>query len=328
MLQFLLYILFSIHSYAAIYGVDQRSDISKLPSRWQKTAQAVALSLPTLYLEEFDEDHYTHIEKDDRAYGEALGLCKGEKFFDQKSFGHCSAFLIHPKILVTAGHCFLPTGEVENFKHSYCENFSFWLGYNDTLSSIPQLGELIPKKNVVHCKNVIYATNNQEMEPEKGPVDFAIFELEEEVTHITPLRLAKRQLRKGEMITTIGHPHGLPAKQSGLTPVLDVFSTTLSANMDTLAGNSGGPAFNMNNEVVGILITGHQHDTYRPNGLSCDRINRCNQKGSRCNRGSELENSNLLLRNEVWMPYIQDYLDDSQKDLKKLTQTTDLDLLS
>ncbi len=314
-LTFIFIFLFTLQSFAAVYGPDQRKDISKVPKRWRQAASAVAVALPTFYFEDLDKDHFIHSEHDQRPYGETVGLCKGEKFFDQKSFGHCTAFLIHPKILVSAGHCFLPTGEVKDFKHSYCENFSFWLGYNDSKNPLDSLGSKVPKKDLVHCKKVIYATNNEQTEPEDNPVDFAIYELEKPVTHIKPLKLAKQTVRPGTLVTTIGHPHGLPAKQSGLAPVRGVFDTTISANMDTLAGNSGGPAFNHRGEVVGILISGHQHDTYEPKGQRCDRINRCNQNGSQCNRGSELENSNLLLRSEVWLPYVEKFLSQSGETL-------------
>ena len=304
---FLAVLLMSQTSLAAIYGADNRRDIKNLPTKWKQAASAVALSLPSLYLQDLDSENFIHDEHDQRHYGEEVGLCKGEKYYNQKSIGHCTAFLVHPKILVTAGHCFLPTGEVINQAHSYCENFSFWFGYNNRNQKIPFLGTMIPKKDVVRCKKVIYATNNEQIEPEDNPVDFAVFELESEVTHIEPLKLSTKLMKKGELVATIGHPHGLPAKFSGLSPLLGNHSTTLTSFMDTLSGNSGGPAFNNKAEVVGILIAGHQFDTYKTS-KGCDRINKCDNNGKNCKEDTELENSNLMLKTEIWKPVIDEHL--------------------
>jgi len=300
---------FSISSHAAIYGADSRKDISQVSSKWQKAAQAVAVSVPSFYFLDLDTNHYYHEEHEDRAYGESMNMCTDEKFVDQKSFGHCSAFLVHPKIIVTAGHCILPKGTLEGDDRGYCENFSFWFQYNDTTQPISALGSIIPKRDVVQCENLIYASNNDEGDPDKSPIDFAIFELNEPVTHIEPLKISLKELVKGEPVATIGHPHGLPAKHSGLSPLLKNYDTTLSAFLDTLGGNSGGPAFNSAGEVVGILISGHQTDTYADNG--CERINTCNLMGLNCDEDTELENSNLLMKPQVWQPYIDKFLENT-----------------
>ncbi len=301
-------LLISLSTEAAIYGIDHRRDISSTGAVWRQAAQAVAVVLPSLYLMELDENHYFHDEYDQRPYGETVGLCKDEKFVDQKSFGHCTAFLIHPNIVVSAGHCMLPTGSVENQAHSYCENFSFWFGYNDLTRPIHALGAIIPKKDVAHCKRVIYAENNQKTEPEDNPIDFAIYELDKPVTHIQPLNVSLKELRRGQTVATIGHPQGLPAKYSGLSRLLQNYDTTLSAFMDTLSGNSGGPAFNSKGDVVGILISGHQHDTYKDKKERCHRLNRCSDNGKNCDVDTELENSNLLMKTQIWWPVVETFL--------------------
>ena len=305
---FVLIGLFCQQSMGAIYGPDNRKDISKSQLKWQKAADSVALVLPLLFLEELDSENYFHSEYKNRNYADEVGVCKDEKFANQSSFGHCTSFLVAPNVMVSAGHCFLPTGTVENQAHSYCENFVFWMGYNDKNYDLPGIGSLIPKKDVALCKKVIYASNNEQMDPENNPIDFAIYELSEPLLDREPLKIAKRPLKKNQMIATVGHPHGLPAKFSGLSRVRDVFDTTYSSNMDSLGGNSGGPAFNNQAEVVGILIAGHQFDTYEDKAKRCDRINVCNASGTKCKMDSGLEESNLLLRNKVWMPYVENFL--------------------
>ncbi len=302
------FLMYGALGQAAIYGPDHRRDISRALPQWQKAAQAVAVSLPTHYLKELDSDHFFHEEHDLRPYAETVGLCKNEKFANQKSFGHCTSFLIHPKVLISAGHCLLPTGTIENEAHSYCENFSFWFGYNDLNNPIDTLGSIIPKRDVAHCKRVIYAENNQQTEPEDNPIDFVIFELDKPITHIPHLKVSLKELRKGQTVATIGHPQGLPAKYSGQSRTLENYNTTLSAYLDTLSGNSGGPAFNAQAEVVGILISGHQFDTYKDKKNNCDRLNRCSNNGKNCDVATELENSNLLMKSQIWYPIVEEYL--------------------
>lgn len=307
---FAVLLVFLCHSaLGAIYGADSRRDISQMPPKWQETASAVAVALPSFYLLPLDMNSVFHEEYFDRNYQEQVGLCEGEKYTHQTSFGHCTAFLVHPKILVTAGHCLIPTGEVNNEENSYCENFSFWLGYNDLNPTQSDVGFRIPQKNVAQCSKVIYAINNEHAEPGEDPMDYAILELTEPVTHIAPIPLAKKSRKKGSTVATIGHPHGLPAKFSGRSFITeDHWRTVTAANLDTLAGNSGGPLLNTKREVEGVLISGHEYDTYK-SASGCERINRCNTHGRRCKKDSDIQVSNLFMKVEIWRKHIDEYLE-------------------
>lgn len=302
------------HSLAAIYGSDQRREISQLSPAWQEAASAIALALPTHFLVQNHEDQIFHSEWEERNYGEALQLCPNERFIEQTSYGHCTAFLIHPKVLLTAAHCFLPKGKVENTPHPYCDNFSFWFDYNN--KSPKPYGTMIDPQKVVHCQKVIYAEINESIHGKDDPIDFALLELSEPIHTIEPLQIDSDDLPARTLVSTIGHPHGLPAKFSGFSPLLAENNglNTLAVNLDTLGGNSGGPVFNKKQEVVGVLTDGHQFDTYTTKE-GCDRINQCDLRGKNCKRNSKLPTSNLFQKMKVIQPHLEKYLEQNQNDL-------------
>lgn len=303
-------------SLGAIYEKDNRKDIHELDEKVQSLSSAIAVNVPFFFFEEEDENPslVRHSESEERTYFEELGLCPSERFAQQRSFGHCSSFLIGPKLLLTAGHCLIPQGIIENSPHPYCESFSFWFGYN-TLSNA-SLGRNIDPKNIVHCKRVIYAENTPK--DDGTSIDFALLELKEEVTHIKPLKIARR-FSGSSSVFTIGHPHGLPAKHSGSSKIVSNSRLSFRVNLDTLSGNSGGPVFNRRNEVVGILVAGHQFDTTDSHGR-CGTLNVCDKTGENCLVNSELDTSNHVMKNRAWLRHYLRSIDSSNLRLSQNSQ--------
>ena len=180
---------------AAVYGLDNRREVYQLDSGKREIAEAVALVVPKIFLDD-ENDELFHTEYDSREYQKELNLCPKEKFLPQPSFGICTAFLIAKDKVLTAGHCFLPKGVVQDDEeHPFCASFSFWFGYHykKSPSKSPKLGKKIDKKKVYNCRRVIYAQNNEVLRLGEEPVDFAILQLSEEVKDIEPIPIKEKK---------------------------------------------------------------------------------------------------------------------------------------
>jgi V8-like Glu-specific endopeptidase len=303
-MQYFLTLLFALPVGAAIYGSDDRSDVKDIPGM-SKLAQAVAVQVPQLFLEKKENGHYAVQGVESYAESGASLICPEERFSRQPSLGSCTGFLVAPQILVTAGHCMANEG-INSTTEEYCQAFAWIFDYNVKASGSAEYRD-IPSRFVYRCKRVLWAEllSTDDSRPElvgKGR-DFAIVELDRTVEGITPLRLANTRPQVGERIFTIGYPNGLPAKHSGLSPVLEHYENIFSAALDTLGGNSGGPVFNAKNDVVGILVAGHQTDTYRSD-RACYKVNTCDENGRNCRVTSKL----FPLSQAQWLDPLRPYL--------------------
>jgi V8-like Glu-specific endopeptidase len=277
---------------AAIYGSDDRKDIYEVP--WLAgIARSVAAAVPAQFLQKEKDGTYT--VTDSGTLEEWGGFCSDERFIEQPSAGMCSGFLIGDRYLVTAGHCALPNGIIDNEVHPFCESFSWYFDYNlKAPGQFPLKG--ISPDQIYGCKRVIRAEN---LQIGKLPGnDFALIELDRPVvSSIHPLPLAVQPVHAGDHVYTIGHPAGLPAKFSDMAPVLKIDQPYyFSVNLDTVGGNSGGAVFNAQGEVAGILVSGHQIDfTKDPKG--CLRVNACDSNGRHCLEDSVLDQVSNYVQN-------------------------------
>ncbi len=291
---------------AAIYGVDNRKDIGEI-SILAPQAAAVAITLPINYLKDFDKDFYK--VDDVESFGQSSLMCSDERFVQQPVFqiGTCTGFLIGEKYLITAGHCILPNGIVNDELHPFCEAFKWYFGFN-TANQNQTTNQLVRKDQVYGCKRVIRAENVE------GGNDFAVLELDRSVIVRSSSKLMKpltprtTDVSLNEKVFAIGHPFGLPAKFSGLSPVLSISSAEhFEVNLDSAGGNSGSPIFDRQKRVVGILIEGHPVDTYSDKNLICNRVNRCDDLGTKCLSNSTfpgLSTSNRIQRLTLALKYL------------------------
>lgn len=295
----------------AIYGTDDIRDIIHVPS-YRHLSQSVAISVPNAFIERNPNGSFKIT--DVTIAGKVL--CPGERFRSQPSLpaiGNCTGFLVGDRYLVTAGHCILPAGIVDDEVHPYCEGFSWYFDFHQDDSGLANT-ERVPANRLYRCKRVIRAENKDELFDEansKYPgADFAVIELDRPVDpELTPLKIARRPVKVGDEIFTIGHPLSLPAKFSGISRVVknDPKRDYYEAYLDTFSGNSGGPVFNSRNEVVGILVGGHPIDFIWDRDAECVRLNRCDQSGRSCSENSPFPNlpvTNQIQRVEAVLKYI------------------------
>lgn len=243
-----------------IYGIDDRREINQIPQKWiKKQANSVAMMVLNNRLKSIDDNYFTY-----RAVnlGQALNLCQDTPFIAQPALGNCSGFLAAPNKIVTAGHC------VTN--QSDCDNYSWVFNFNSENNG------KIKKSQVFKCKSIIQNISEKTSNHIK---DYAIIELDGEVTNARPLEFRK----KGKVLSTtklyvLGHPDGIPMKYSDDAKVLSFIKFNFSVgpdfglektelfnfrkdvfltNLDTFSGNSGSPVFNKKTGIVeGILIEG------------------------------------------------------------------------
>jgi|GEM_PF-2407459 len=304
-------------SFAAIYGPDNRKEVEEVKGM-EQVSSAIATMVGNIFIKK-NPDGSLEITDVKLAGKNLCGSGKSENpiietpeaFLDQPSIGSCTGFLIAPRILVTAGHCYSNEG-INSSSAEYCKTFSWYFGYRQLNGKLPSFNQIDPQQ-IGKCKRVIHAENLPSVDdktdstgrllPSDKP-DFAIIELENEIPGAIPIPISKRGLGKGTVVYTIGHPWGLPAKHSGQASVSSAnHDFVFTVPLDSLGGNSGGPVLNTSKEVEGVLISGHQFDSYLTTE-GCHRINKCKFDGSSCRQGSKLFPLNQVMRMKFLEPYI------------------------
>lgn len=192
-------------------------------------------------------------------YGERMGLCKDEPFFEQPMGAFCSGSLVAPDIIMTAGHC-VPSPEE-------CANIKFVFGF--AVKEKDKMPTDVAAGDVYGCKELIGR------EQVNDGADWALVRLDRKVTGHKPLKLNRTgDIKAKTPVLVIGHPAGLPTKIAGGANVRDASKPGFFvANLDTYGGNSGSAVFNAQTGLVeGILVRGEQDYVYKG---SCRVSNVC-----------------------------------------------------
>lgn len=183
---------------------------------------------------------------------EARGMCKSERFSQQKSAANCSGFLVGEDLLVTAGHCVKDQSSCNSYKWV----FDYKVEFED------QFDFNLPANNVYGCKRII-----KQVLDRNTMDDYSFIQLDRKVTDRRVLTVRKSgKPAVGDKLVVIGHPSGLPTKIADGAEVRSVNSTYLTANLDTYGGNSGSAVFNATTGTIeGILVRGATDYVYDSN---------------------------------------------------------------
>jgi len=176
-------------------------------------------------------------------------LCCDEPFRDQPILGGvCSAFLVAPDTVITAGHCIGAPGACPHMAYVFGVAYDVY----DQESRDPRL---LGADDVYFCKDVLKQIWN------RARGDYAVVKLDRPVAGRAPLPLRRvGKVEDDEELILIGNPLGLPTKIAAHGKVLDNTPTHyFKANTDSYGGGSGSVVIGARSGLVeGVLVRGEK----------------------------------------------------------------------
>ena len=258
--------LFAAPAYAgdkSIYGRDDRIELFEASPKETR----LAVSVVSLWMAEdlrFDPAAGAFSFNTRKLSGDAE-VCAKERFREQPMGAYCSGSLVGDDLVLTAGHCVRDQAMCDGARIA----FGFALkepGGNAAAG--------IGKNDVYSCKRILI-TRSENAPPRPDPYaeyrgpDYALIQLDRKVIGRGPLEINRgRGPKKGDKVTVIGYPLGLPLKIAGGAAVrnaspADYFVT----DVDSFHGSSGSPVFNtVTGLIEGILVRGDTDFEVAPGG--------------------------------------------------------------
>jgi len=250
---FIVALLYSNFSFS-YYGVDNRMEYHETKEEELKEI-AKAMAFQTYRDDSYGWD-FNRLWQMKSMTLEQRGVCSEERFIEQPTFSRetCSAVLISPKHLLTAGNC---------LTEHYCKNDLFYWMFNYHLESESPFSLKRPRKDYYQCKNIlkrVYDPNSFN--------SFAIIELKKEVEGVRPVTISKTPLQKGDELIVMGHSFGMPLKIAFDAEVIKDHDKFVFVNSDIAGNNHGSILLNAKTlELEGILINGRKD--YSPSENGC-----------------------------------------------------------
>lgn len=253
-----------------VFGEDDRVEYFQVPEKF-KTAADSTVSLWQKGMLALDKETGNYALPEIN-YGESYKLCPGVKFAEQNIGTFCSGSLVGEDLILTAGHC------IKNER--VCKDTKFVFGF--ALSREGGKGPLeVGPENVYNCAEVIKRdwtnyTESHDGGPEETIFgqDYALIRLDRKVIGRRPLRLNRAGgIKKGDAVTAMGHPSGLPLKFSAYAAVVKPVEERkpyFTTNLDIFGGNSGGPAFNARTGLIEGIVVRADGDHFLPTFEGCN----------------------------------------------------------
>ncbi len=231
---------------AAIYGKDSRQEAIVGETVTEQAFRATAVLLPRRSFNRTSQEG-NYLSLDAYSIDKRHRLCEADTFGSQPAPGFCTAFLVAPDIMVTAGHCINSL--------SMCQNTAILFDFGvDKEGKAPTE---FKDDQVYLCEEVIAHRSDA-----STGVDVAVIRLDRPTTNREPFSVHSiRTAEKGESVHALSYPYGGPAKVINDSVVRNaaVDQSFFVTNIDGFAGNSGSPVFSADHALLGFIVRGDQN---------------------------------------------------------------------
>lgn len=284
-----------------VYGNDDRLDLYQVDEEiWRTKASATVALMRSNKLTKNADGNY---KISTSHYGQSMGLCTSEPFYDQVTAAFCSGSLIAPDVIMTAGHCVRTQSSCDSTK------FVFNFGYKEANGDV----SMAQADDVYSCKELIKSEVSSSTR-----TDYALIRLDRKVVGHNPIPVRQQgAVVEGDSLVVIGHPSGLPTKVAGGANVRDTsLAAYFIANLDTYGGNSGSAVFNAQTGVVeGILVRGERDFSWQ-NGCSVSNV--CADDGCRGEDVTRVSEVLPYIDASELVPVDDEQNDDEQEEEERL----------
>jgi len=267
---------------AAIYGEDNRALVDNYSeSSLRRYARSILSQLRKNSLSEVGAG--ASALKTKPLHQHVKNLCLDAPFAQVPTFSRCTAFLVAPDKIVTAGHCINNQKECDEAEWIFTDSLDF--------AETQDRKIIVPKEIQVTCKNLLAHRKNS-----ISKNDYALIQIEQVINDRPSLIFRKEGKISTEAdLLVIGHPTGLPLTSTDQAQVIDNSSDFLfKINSDTFGGNSGSPVINRETGLVEGILTDGDLDYTLDQEKGCLMPHKCDESGCKGENTVRITNIELL----------------------------------